>query len=78
MNRNAHILKFDVKKLKTMAELGSAQLALLQDISSGAVTNAEWRPIQKELNTLQQQWQKQSHEARTPADFKALKSIFDH
>jgi hypothetical protein len=32
--------------------------------------------IQKELNALQKNWQKQVNEARTPADFKALESIF--
>lgn len=66
----------NVNKLKTMSELGAAQQALLQDIASGAVTAAEWRPIQKELNALQKKWQKQAHEACTPADFEVLKSIF--
>jgi hypothetical protein len=66
----------DVKKLKTMTELPVAQLALLQEIRSGALTNAEWRPIQNELNALQKKWKKQVNEARTPADFEALKAIF--
>ena len=69
-------IPFDVKKLKTMKELADAQLALIQEIKSGALTVAESRPIQKELNALQRKWQNQVHEARTPKDFKALEAIF--
>ena len=50
MKENARILEFDVKKLETMSELNAAQLALLQDIASGAVTVPESQPIQKELD----------------------------
>ena len=76
MKKDAQIQKFDVKKLKTMKELGDAQMALIHDITSGAMTLGESRPIQKELNALQRRWQKQVNEARTPADFKALEAIF--
>ena len=78
MKSNARILKFDVRELKTMAELRDAQLALLQDLNSGAVTDREWRPIQTEINALQRKWHKQLHAARTQAELKAIKPIFDH
>ena len=68
----------DVKKFKTMTELSTAQRTLLQAIASGAVTDREGRPIQNELNTLQKKWQKQTHEASTPADYKALTTIWGY
>jgi hypothetical protein len=68
----------DVKKFKTMTELSTAQRTLLQDIASGEVTDREGRPIQNELNALQKKWQKQAHEASTPADFKALTTIWGY
>jgi hypothetical protein len=68
----------DVKKFKTMTELSTAQRTLLQAIASGAVTVSQWRPIQNELNTLQKKWQKQAHEASTPADYKALTTIWGY
>ena len=76
MKKNALILKFDVKKLKTMKELAAAQIALIQEIKSGALPEREWRPIQLELNALQKKWQNQVLQARTPEDFKALEAIF--
>ncbi len=76
MKKDARFQKFNVKKLKTMKELGDAQMALINDITSGAMTLRESRPIQKELNALQRKWQKQLNEARMPADFKALEAIF--
>ena len=68
----------DIKNLKTMNELSAAQRVLLQDIASGKVTDREGRPIQNELNALQKKWQKQAHEACTPADFKALTTIWGY
>ena len=68
----------DIKDLKTMNELSAAQRALLQDIASGKVTDREGRPIQKSLNALQKKWQKQTHEASTPADFEALTTIWGY
>jgi hypothetical protein len=78
LKENARILQFNVKELKTMNDLAAAQLALLQDLNSEAVTEAEWRVVQKDLNTLQKKWQKQSHDARTSADFEVVKLIFGH
>jgi hypothetical protein len=68
----------DVKKFKTMTELSTAQRTLLQAIGSGAVTVSESRPIQNELNALQKKWQKQTYEASTPADYKALTTIWSY
>jgi hypothetical protein len=48
LKTNASIPQFAVKELKTMNDLAAAQLALLQDLNSGAVTEAEWRVIQKD------------------------------
>jgi hypothetical protein len=67
-----------IKKLKTMKELSATQRALLQDIASGEVTDREGRPIQNELNALQKKWQKQAHEASTPADYKTLTTIWGY
>jgi hypothetical protein len=78
LETNARIPQFAVKELKTMNDLAAAQLALLQDLNSGAVTEAEWRVIQKDLNTFQKKWQKQSHNARTSADFEALTTIWGY
>jgi len=61
-----------------MSELGAAQRALLQDIASGEMTDREGRPIQKSLNALQKKWQKQTHEASTSADHKALTTIWGY
>jgi len=55
MKKNAKILKFNVKKLKTIEELQGAQIALLHDITSGAATVAESQSIYKELNALVKQ-----------------------
>ncbi|HMF48174.1 MAG TPA: hypothetical protein VK603_05995 [Candidatus Saccharimonadales bacterium] len=41
MKKDAQIKKFNVKKLKTMKELGDAQMALIHDITSGAMTLRE-------------------------------------
>ena len=68
----------DIRDLKTMSELGAAQRALLQDIASGKVTDRKGRPIQNKLNALQKKWQKQAHEASTPADYKALTTIWGY
>ena len=68
----------DIKDLKTMSDLSAAQRALLQDIASGKVTDREGRPIQNGLNALQKKWQKQAHEASTPADYKALTTIWGY
>ena len=67
MKKNAKILKFNVNKLKTMKELQGAQIALLQDITSGAVTVAESRPIYKGLNALVKRWYELMKEASTPS-----------
>lgn len=61
-----------------MSELAAAQLSLLRDINAGAVGNPESRAIQKELNALQRNWQKQLHEARTQEEFIAVQAVFDH
>ena len=66
----------DIETLKTMNELSVAQRTLLQAIASGEVTDREGRPIQKALNALQKKWQKQTHEASTPADFESLTTIW--
>ena len=68
----------DIRDLKTMSELSAAQRALLQDIASGKVTDREGRPIQNGLNALQKKWQKQAHEASTPADYEALTTIWGY
>ena len=68
----------DMKNLKTMNELSAAQRALLQDIASGKVTDRKGRPIQNKLNALQKKWQKQAQEASTPADYKALTTIWGY
>jgi hypothetical protein len=68
----------DIKNLKTMNKLSAAQRVLLQDIASVKLTDREGRPIQNELNALQKKWQKQAHEACTPADFKALTTIWGY
>ena len=76
MRENARIRKLGIKELKTMNELAAAQRALLHDMNSGAVTAPESHAFQKQLNALQQKWQKQLHKARTPAEVKAVKAVF--
>jgi len=50
MRDTAEILAFKGKEIKTVRDLSGAQLALLHDITSGAVTPAESRLVQEELS----------------------------
>ena len=43
MKETAEILAFKGKEIKTVRDLSGAQLALFHDITSGAVTSAEYR-----------------------------------
>jgi len=56
MQQTAKILKFKGKTLKTLKDVQAAELAVLADLKSGAVTAMEAREIHVQLIAMLQQF----------------------
>ena len=73
MKDTAKILAFIGMEIKTVRDLSGAQLALLHDITSGAVTPAESRLVQEYLNARLWEFEASLNAARVARA--ALKSL---
>ena len=73
MKDTAEILAFKGKEIKTVRDLQAPQLALFHDITSGAVTSAEYRAVQEELSARLWEFEASLKAARVARG--ALKSL---